>query len=257
MIFILFLLFILGTAVGSFINVVVDRTTAGVSFSGLSRSYCDHCRVQLAPLDLLPILSFFALGARCRYCKKPISVQYPIVEALTGALFALAFFSLAVAGQLSLLNIFYYLFLVSTLIVVAVVDYKYSLIPTTFVYAASLLALFYNYFFFPSGLFVNHVFTAFGSALFFAIIVLITRGRGMGEGDIILAFLMGMVLGFEKALFAFTLSFLTGAIVALFLVAIGRKKFGQTVPFAPFLVLGMFLALFWGEQILKWYLVVY
>lgn len=257
MIFLILLLFILGTAVGSFINVVVDRTTAGVSFLGLSRSYCDHCRATLSTVDLIPIVSFVTLGARCRFCKKPISWQYPIVEAITGVLFVVAFLSLANASQLSLINLFYFLFLIGILIVVAVVDFKYSLIPTTFVYVAALFSLVYNYFLLPSAIFINHVLSAFAAAVFFLLIVLATRGRGMGEGDIIFAFLIGMVLGFEKTLVSLMLSFLIGALVALLMVAVGRKKFGETVPFAPFLALGLLISLFWGEQVISWYLMVY
>lgn len=255
MIFYLVLFFAFGSAIGSFLNVVIDRTTRRESLLG--RSYCEHCKATLKTVDLIPIFSFVGLSGRCRFCKKPISWQYPIVEAITGVLFASAFLSLANASQLSLINLFYFLFLIGTLIVVAVVDFKFSLIPTTFVYLASFLSLFYNYFFLSSELFINHVLTAFGAAVFFLLIVLLTRGRGMGEGDIIFAFLIGMVLGFEKTLVSLMLSFLIGALVALLLVAVGRKKFGETVPFAPFLALGLLISLFWGERILNWYLMVY
>src|SRR4030042_3352326 len=111
--------FILGLAIGSFLNVIIDRSTREESILG--RSYCDHCRAQLGVLDLVPILSFIILGTRCRYCKKPISWQYPIIEILTGILFTMAFLVLALSAYLSFLTVLYYFFLISILIVVAVV----------------------------------------------------------------------------------------------------------------------------------------
>src|SRR3989344_8157640 len=249
------LFFILGSAVGSFLNVVIDRTTRGEAIFG--RSYCDHCKATLAAVDLVPIVSFIALGTKCRYCKKPLSWQYPIVEGLTGLLFVLAFWMLSFSGQLSAITLLYYFFLISILIVVAVVDFKYSLVPTTLVFAASLVSLFYNYFFLTSGQFVQSVAAAFGAAIFFFVIVLLTRGRGMGEGDVVLGFLIGMVLGLKESVLAIFLAFLIGAIISVFLITLGKKHFGQTIPFAPFLTLGFLISLFWAEPIINWYLMLY
>ncbi|MBI2012764.1 prepilin peptidase [Candidatus Curtissbacteria bacterium] len=254
---ILFLItsFILGSAVGSFLNVVIDRTTRRESILG--RSYCNHCRATLATVDLIPIVSFVALGASCRYCRKPLSWQYPAVEATTALLFALSIWMLSLQGQLGVFSLLYYFFLISILIIVAIVDLKFSLIPTTFILAASLVSLFYNYFTLPSPAFVDHVFAAFLLAIFFGAIVLATRGRGMGEGDVFLAFLIGMVLGIGDSAVAVFLGFLIGAVVSVFLIILGKKRFGQTVPFAPFLVLGFLISLFWAQEILAWYLMVY
>ena len=251
MILYLILFFILGSAVGSFLNVVSDRVTKGESILGWS--YCDHCRTTLTALDLIPLISFIGLGARCRFCSRKISWQYPIVETVTGVLFVLAFFVLAGAGELTIINLGYWLFLISVMVVVAVVDFKYSLIPTTFVFLASLVALFYSYFSLAPNVFIEHILAAFATSLFFLLIVVISRGRGMGQGDIVLAFLMGMVLGYWGTAVALFLSFLTGACVALLLIALHKKKFGETVPFAPFLVFGFMVSGFWWQQIINWY----
>src|SRR3989344_5787527 len=138
MFFWLVIIFILGSAVGSFLNVVIDRATRGETIGG--RSYCDHCRATLSSLDLIPIISFVTLGAKCRYCKKPISWQYPAVETVTAALFTLAFLNQVFSGSLSLVSLLYLFVLISVAVVVAVVDLKFYLIPTTFVYGASLIA---------------------------------------------------------------------------------------------------------------------
>lgn len=252
MILYLILFFILGSAIGSFLNVVIDRTMRRESILG--RSYCEHCKATLKTLDLVPIVSFVTLGARCRYCKKPLSWQYPAVETATAVLFTLAFWILVSHGNFSVLALFFWFLIVSVLVVVTVVDLKFSLIPTTFVYALSLVALFYAYFVYPSPVFIDHVLAAFGAAAFFLLIVLVTFGRGMGQGDIVLAFLIGVVLGVKLTIFSLFLAFLVGALVSLVLIALGKKKFGNTVPFGPFLVLGFFVALFWGELLLQGYL---
>ena len=255
MILYLILSFIVGSAVGSFLNVVIDRATRGQSILG--RSYCDYCKATLSTIDLVPVISFVALGGRCRYCHRMLSRQYPAVETAAGLLFGLSFYVLAIQGHLNLITLLFYDFLVAILIIVAVVDLKFSLIPTSFVFSASLISLFYNFFLLSPSVFIEHVLAAFGLAAFFLVIVLVTRGRGMGEGDIVLAFLMGMVLGVKSGLVSLFLAFTIGAVVALILIFLGKKRFGQTVPFAPFLVLGFLIALFWGSSIASWYLMLY
>lgn len=254
MFFLSSVIFILGTAIGSFLNVVIDRTTQGKSILSPFRSYCDHCKATLATVDLIPIVSFVGLGGKCRFCKKPISWQYPFVEALTGVLFVVDFYVLASSGELSLLKLFLHFFLISIFIVVAVVDFKFSLIPTSLVFLASLVALFFNYFNLPSEIFVQNVMTAFALAAFFALVAVLTRGRGMGTGDIPLVFLVGLMLGFPNGLISVFLAFIAGALVAIFLILIGTKKFGQTIPFAPFLAGAAVLMLFFGDSISQWYL---
>lgn len=246
--------FIVGSAIGSFLNVVIDRSVKRENILAINRSYCDHCRVTLKSLDLVPILSFLFLGAKCRYCRRPISWQYPIVELACGALFALTFWVLVSSGAFSFGLLAYYFFLIAIMIVVSVIDFKFSLIPTTLVFIGCLVSLFFNYFFLPSNLFVEHVLGAFAASVFFLVIVLATFGKGMGQGDISLAFLIGMALDLKATILAIFLAFLTGGLVSLLLIVLGRKRFGQTVPFAPFLVLGFLVSLFWAAPIINWYL---
>lgn len=251
MILYLLLFFILGSAVGSFLNVVIDRTTRGESILG--RSHCEYCRATLSTLDLVPIISFVGLMAKCRYCHKKLSWQYPAVEGFSAILFALSFWVIVSSGNLDLFKLAFWLIVLSVMVVVFVVDLKFSLIPTSFVYAASLLSLFYVYFASPTPVFIDNVLAAFGAALFFLFIVLVTFGRGMGQGDIVLAFLIGIVLGVKATFLAIFLAFLTGAIASVFLIILGRKRFGNTIPFGPFLVLGFIVSLFWSDLILNYY----
>lgn len=251
MVFLYFFFFIVGSAVGSFLNVVIDRGVRGEKIWG--RSHCDYCKATLGSLDLIPIASFLALGGRCRYCRRKLSRQYPLVEAACGVLFVLAFYFLAGGGELSLLTLVYQLLLLSVLLVVAVVDLKHYLIPTTLVFFASLIALFYDYFRLTSTDFVSSVAAAFALSVAFAIIVLVTGGRGMGTGDIPLVFLIGLFLGWPGALAATFLAFVAGALISSMLLLLGKKSIGEVIPFGPFLVLGAVSALFWGEQLVNWY----
>ncbi|MBI2019140.1 prepilin peptidase [Candidatus Daviesbacteria bacterium] len=96
--------------------------------------------------------------------------------------------------------------------------------------------------------------TGFGIAAFFYIIILLTRGKGMGGGDVKLGAFMGLMLGFPNGILALILSFLTGAVFSVMLIIAGKKHFGQVIPFGPFLVAGSLIALFWGNRIIDWYL---
>ena len=102
--------------------------------------------------------------------------------------------------------------------------------------------------------FLWSVFTGFAIGGFFLLLIVITKGKGMGGGDVKLGALIGIVLGFPNALVAIMLSFLTGAVFGVLMIVIGKKKFGQVIPFGPFMVLGSLIAMFWGKEILNWYL---
>ncbi|MBI3069822.1 MAG: prepilin peptidase [Candidatus Levybacteria bacterium] len=253
MIFIL--LFILGLAVGSFLNVLIYRLPRNLSIFG--RSFCPHCKKKIAWHDNIPLLSFAILGGKCRYCRSPISLQYPIVELTTAILFVLVFLfpnesiKYQVLSIKYLVSLGYYLLIISSLVAIFFIDLKHGIIPDKIVYPAVVISLFFlisQYL----NILISHFLSATASFLFFFLLVLITRGRSMGMGDVKLAFLMGLFLGFPKIVIALYVAFLTGAAVSLILVLWGKKKFsGGTVPFGPFLVFGTLLAFFFGEVLLR------
>lgn len=243
------LIFIFGACVGSFLNCVIYRLEQRIGFL-FGRSYCPKCKHELKWQDLIPVFSFFLLKGRCRYCQKPISLQYPLVELATGILFLLIFNFQTILEAI-------FLFIISSfLITIFVYDLKHYIIPDKIIYPAIVTALIFN--FLPhqifGGGFKFSILSAILAAGFFLFIVLLSHGRWMGLGDVKLAFFMGLFLGFPKILVALFFSFLIGAIMGTGLIVLGRKTLKSEVPFGPFLVVGTFIALFCSEQIINWYL---
>jgi leader peptidase (prepilin peptidase)/N-methyltransferase len=247
-----FLVFIFGTAIGSFLNVVVDRIPRNESLVK-TRSHCEHCRRTLGWKDLVPVVSYLVLKGKCRYCHVHIGYYYPIVEALTGLLFVITTASLLTGmhswptdiGALLIWLYFYYL--IASLVAIFFTDFKYGIIPFKIVLFISIASVFYA---FSTPFFLNHMFTAFVVFGFFFLLFLITRGKGLGFGDVVYAFLMGLILGYPKIVVGLYVAFLTGAIVSLILVWTGKKRLkGGSIPFGPFLVSGTLIGLFWGQII--------
>lgn len=252
-----FFIFFLGLALGSFLNCVIYRLEEGQSFLR-GRSFCPHCKHSLSWKDLVPLFSFVVLRGRCRYCQNPISWQYPLVEFFTAGLFVFIF-----NLQFSVFNIpslIYYWTISCFLIIIFVYDLKHYIIPDRVVYPAILISgLWYLASFIfsdsPAGYgTLNVVYSALGAAGFFLAIVLVSRGKWMGVGDIKLAILMGLFLGFPNILVALFLAFFLGAVVGIGLLAFKKKGLRSEVPFGPFLISGTFLALFRGVDIANWYL---
>ena len=251
---ILFILFIFGLFVGSFLNVLIDRLPRDESFIK-GRSYCESCKTQLKWYDLIPLLSFVTLKGKCRYCRIPLSYYYPIVELTTGIMFAIlalfAFNNLPFTiYHLPFISLFYYLFIASCLIVIFFVDLKYGIIPDKITYTA--IAVSFAYLLHNTYYIIPFIASALGGFLFFLAIFLGTRGRGMGFGDVKFAFLIGLIVGYPNIVIAFYSAFLTGAIISVILIILKKKKFkGSTIPFGPFMVIGTFVALFFSKTILK------
>ncbi len=209
------------------------------------RSFCPNCKHILVWSDLIPVLSFFLLGRKCRYCQKPISWQYPLVEVATGLLFSFIFYSGASQSE----EIAFRMVISCFLIVIFVYDLKHYLIPDKVVYPAIILSVIWLAIFGENIL--SYFYSAVLAAGFFLFFVLISKGKWMGIGDIKLGFLMGLFLGWPGILTALFLAFLFGALIGLTLVFSGRKKISSEVPFGPFLVFGTFISLFWGKDIVN------
>jgi len=245
--------FVLGTVVGSFLNVVILRLKNKKSIFK-KPSHCPFCKKKLKWYELIPIISFVLQKGRCRKCKNKISWQYPLVELATGLLFFLIIFNF----QFSIFSVF--LLLISCfLVIIFVYDLKYYLVPDKIIYPAILVAGIWQLVF---GIFIRNtsyeilntfLAAAIGGA-FFLIIFLISRGKWMGMGDVKIGILMGLVLGLSHLFIALFLAFLIGGVVSIILLVLKKKALKSEIPLGPFLTGATFITLLWGDILLNWYL---
>ncbi|MBI2113014.1 MAG: prepilin peptidase [Candidatus Wildermuthbacteria bacterium] len=255
--------FLLGLCVGSFLNAFVYRLAKEESaFKG--RSYCPKCKHQLSSLDLVPVLSFLFLLGKCRYCKKPISLQYPIVEFSTGVLFTALFLLLSPQNMLEYISFAFSLFIASGLIAIFAYDLKHFLIPDVVLFpimgAAGFLLVQKSIEQGTIDPLRLGLFSALGAAGFFLALFLVSKGAWMGFGDVKFAFFMGLFLSWPSILPALFVAFFLGAVIGIALILLKKKQWKSQVPFGPFLIFGTFSAIFFGKQLVDYYsglLVVY
>lgn len=248
--------FILGLIVGSYLNVLVLRF--GYAAHSNSRSECAQCGAKLNWYELIPLISYLALRGRCRSCGSRISSQYPLVEFLVGALFLVSFIAyppspnlFSIAGFVALLAFW------ASLSVVVVYDVRHTLIPLPFVYGAGIFALIRT----VSEAFLQNswypiVSAALGGGILFGLFALasfITKERGLGFGDAYVAGAVGLLLGVLGGVNAVILGVWAGTVAYLFLLLFSRiglltprlrVTMKTELPFAPWLFVGAFLALF-------------
>lgn len=239
-------LFILGLFIGSFLNCVAYRLNKEESFVR-GRSYCPHCKKTICWYDLLPVISYAFLRGRCRNCKKLISIQYPLAELATGLAFAL------VAMNYSNIYELIYLLVVSCfLILIFIYDLKHYLIPDKFLIPAIGVVVVYSLIF-GRGL-LTPLLAGLLPAGFFLLLFVVSMGKWIGLGDVKLAVFMGLVLSWPNILVALFLACFAGGIIGLILIVFQRKELKSEIPFGPFLTMGTFVALLWGDILIKWYL---
>ena len=240
------MIFIFGTIIGSFLNVVIFRYNTNFSFGG--RSMCLYCGKILKWYELVPLLSFLVLKGRCATCKSRLSFQYPAVEFMAGLLFLLSFMY---AKNYMVDVIFYFLpyllAVMSILLVTVVYDIRHKIIPDGLVFFFILLSLARPIVFPLPG--EDLVFSLLSGPVFalpFVAIFFFSRGKWIGLGDAKLVLGIGWFLGMVGAGLALLASFWIGAIVSIILLLLKNRKFtmGSEIPFAPFLVLGFAIALF-------------
>lgn len=255
-VFLFLLLAAIGLSVGSFLAALTWRIGRNQSIL-FGRSRCPSCRASISWFDNIPLLSFFLLGRRCRNCRAKISPRYPIIEATTGIVFVLfgwiLFFGFGqILGEyqrwLGLWILPFFLVILSILIAIAVVDIEHQFIPDSLIGLVLLFSLSVLIFFSPSPTFFVKILWAFLLSTFLLILHWLTRGKGMGLGDVKLALVLGLVAG-ELTPLLFLVAVISGAVVGLILVAAKLARFGKPIPFGPFLIFGFFILLFF-ERIL-------
>ena len=247
-----FVIFVVGTIIGSFLNVVALRLNTGKGLLG--RSFCMSCGKTIKSYDLFPILSFLCLGGKSRCCKTKISAQYPLVEFITGIVFLSIFLKFYDLAYIPVLVPTFWYSAFCILIVITIYDVKHQIIPDFLSYTFAFLSFIYfigdknlvSIFSFPEILNLLAGPIIFGV---FSLIWFVSKGRWIGFGDGKLALGMGFALGLSQALSAIAFAFWIGAIWSIFILifqklGFARSKFNfkSAVPFAPFMIAGFFLA---------------
>jgi prepilin signal peptidase PulO-like enzyme (type II secretory pathway) len=276
---IFFFLFLFGVVIGSFLNVVslrydgehflLDPRVIG------GRSHCPHCGKTLRWFELVPLLSFLIQGGRCRRCGAQLSMQYPVVELISGVIFVLvpwrtAGFSVMNMASWPFVALWILAFL--TLLLLSIIDIRTGIIPDELNIALGVIAVLLGIFvaisnagFSLLGTFSDllriggGVWTArmvgaiFGFA-FFEFLVLVTKRRGIGMGDVKLALPLGLLFGWPDVLPVIGFAFICGAIIGVLLIFLKKKTMKATLPFGPFLAFSSAFIFFFGLPVAEWYL---
>ncbi len=247
-------IFLIGLVIGSFSNVCIYRLPRNESVI-FPASHCPACNQSIKWYDNIPLLSYLLLKGKCRYCQSRISVQYPLVEFLTGFIYLALF--LFYGLQLKTLA---YMLFCSALIIITFIDLKEQIIPD--VISLPLLAIGFLF-----SIFIKNIsplnsllgILSGGGTLFLIAIVgsYLFKKEAMGGGDIKLAAMIGAFLGWQLTLLSLFLGFFFGAIVGIVVLIKNKEKNekSDSIPFGPFIALGSVLTLFFGKAILNWYFI--
>lgn len=237
-------IFIYGILIGSFLNVCIYRIPKKENIV-TTRSHCMNCDYQLRWYDLIPLFSWISLGGKCRKCGTKISVQYPLIEALNGILYVAVFLCYGLSIETLL-----YCLLTSALIVLSVIDFRIYEIPVGI-----------NWFIAGIGLirvltdmsdWTEYVIGFFSVSAFLYLLYILTKGRGIGGGDIKLMAVSGLVLGWKCNVLGFICGCIVGVIIHIFLMIITKKD--HVMAMGPYLSIGIFLSVLFGDKFIAWYL---
>ena len=242
---------IFGGMIGSFLNVCICRLPKEESIVWPG-SHCPHCQKPIKFYDNIPLVSYFLLRGKCRYCKGSISPQYPIVEGIT----ALSSLFLIMTFGLSLSFLFYFAF-IAALTVVTVIDLYHQIIPDVISLPGIGVGLLASLLI-PEITFWNSlVGILLGGGSLFLVATLyqwLFKREGMGGGDVKLLAMIGAFLGWKAVILTILLSSLIGSISGILVMVLKGKDFKYAIPFGPFLSVGAVIALFYGESLIRWYL---
>lgn len=243
-IFFSIIIFLYGIIIGSFLNVCIYRIPKKENIV-TTRSHCMSCGYQLRWYDLIPLFSWLALGGRCRKCKAKISVQYPAIEALNGVLYLIVFLCYGVSIETLL-----YCLMASALLALSVIDFRTFEIPLGFNVFIAVLGLvrvltdLTNWKEYAVGFFAVSV------VLY--IIYVLTKGRGIGGGDIKLMAASGLLLGWKCNILAFLLGCIIGSVIHLLRMRFTKAE--RVLALGPYLSIGIYISALWGTRLIDWYL---
>lgn len=235
---------IYGILIGSFLNVCIYRIPEKQSVV-VVRSHCMSCGKQIKWYDLVPLVSFLILRGKCRYCKAKLSWQYPAVEALNGILYGI----IVLVNGFNITSILYCL-ATSALLALSIIDWRTYEIPPSFNIFIGILGIIRLILDLPH--WYNYVIGFVSVSGFLLLIFLVTKGRGIGFGDVKLMAAAGLLLGWKLIILSLGLGCVLGSIIHITLMYVKDKD--RVLAFGPYLSLGIFISMLYGEQIIEWYL---
>ncbi len=236
-------IFIYGIVIGSFLNVCIYRIPKRETIV-TTPSHCMSCGYHLKWYDLVPIFSYVFLRGRCRQCRKRISIQYPVIEALNGVLWVLTFLLLGFTW-----DALFACLLISTLIVLSVIDWRTYEIPVGLNLLIGVLGVIVTVYHREEWL--THVIGFFAVSTILLIVYLLTKGNGIGGGDIKLMAVAGLLLGWKLIVVAFLFGCFFGSVIHLIRMKV--SKTGHMLAMGPYLSAGILTALWFGRYIVEWY----
>lgn len=267
---IVIMVFILGCCFGSFVNMMEYRLAVrykiyNLKFKNLknkNRSFCDYCCRQLTWYENIPIVSWLVQKGQTKCCRKKLPFAYPIVELMMGILFVINFkitnnqipinpsnFQLLITNYQLILIYLISFIIVIFLVFSAVFDLKYMLLPDFSTVILSIAAVVLNLF--NNNFGIDNIISAFTAGGFLLILYLITKGKGMGMGDVKLAFFIGLLLGWKLTIVAFYIAFIVGALAGIFLLLRKHVKKNTSIPFGPFLIIGTTICWWFGGYVIN------
>lgn len=238
--------FIFGVCIGSFLNVIVYRVPHGISIAK-GRSFCPNCHETLRNVDLIPIFSFLFLRGKCHNCKQKISLRYPLVETFTGLIAVLCY--LQYGYSFKLVTAFA---VAAILIAISLIDLDTMTIPNGLLIAMIVPAA-AAVFAFPETGILSRLIGFFAVSLPLLLLTLCIRGS-FGGGDIKLMAVGGFLLGWKNTILAGFIGILLGGIAAVILLVSRKKGRKEHMAFGPYLAVGIFVALLYGDRLIGWYL---
>ncbi|OGM28871.1 hypothetical protein A2801_02830 [Candidatus Woesebacteria bacterium RIFCSPHIGHO2_01_FULL_41_10] len=249
----LLFILVLGLLIGSFLGAYTYRYPKDIPISK-GRSKCPSCKHVIAWYDNIPLVSFILLGGKCRNCKKPISVQYALIESSTAVVFILTTLlypwivqNIGWIGSLGIFGLPLVLFFVTLLLAVFYIDFLHQLIPDSVVFIGIITTL--VVFALGTESFYLNLLSGLLAGSFLLMIHIVTAGRGMGLGDVKLALFIGLVLGANLTVIWMLLAFILGATAGIILLLFKKVKLKERIAFGPFLVVSFFVVAVWGKML--------